>query len=137
MIVGSPDRTSTRGPPARAPNSGSAAAITANKGALRRRSCIALSVLCHYLSSLRFCQSFKKKASAIFGDLEAQFQVRRRWSQELRRSRVKQQVRVRQTQPLLWIVMQTSRDLGGIFGGVHFYEDSGLYWVLQIDCKPQ
>src|SRR6266540_735680 len=39
MIVGSTDRISTRGPPAFASNNGSAAAIKANKEALKRRIC--------------------------------------------------------------------------------------------------
>ena len=50
---------------------------------------------------------------------------------------VKQKLRVRQTQPLLRIVAQISGEIGGVFGGNHFYEYSRFYRILQAHCKAE
>src|SRR6202035_49221 len=107
----------------------------------RNRQRIAFCVLglmsCHCFGSVRFCQAFEQKASTIFRDRETQFHVRGALSLNFRRLRVKQQLRVRQTQPLLWIVLQVSDEIGRVFGRIHFYEHSGFYWSLQVHCKAE
>src|SRR5436190_21864633 len=50
---------------------------------------------------------------------------------------VKQKLRVRQTQPLLRIVAQISGEIGGVFGGNHFYKYSRFYRILQAHCKAE
>src|SRR2546423_1362595 len=56
---------------------------------------------------------------------------------DLRWLGVKQKLRVRQTQPLLRIVAQISGEIGGVFGGNHFYEYSRFYRILQAHCKAE
>src|SRR6266513_1147266 len=56
---------------------------------------------------------------------------------DLRWLGVKQKLRVRQTQPLLRIVAQISGEIGGVFGGNHFYEYSRFYRMLQAHCKAE
>jgi len=101
--------------------------ITAIKGTFRRRICWVSTL--SPPGSLSFCQTLKKNASAIFQDLETQFKFEALglW---ISASGAEQQFRVRQTQPLLWIIVQISRDLGSILEEFTFYEHSGFYRIL-------
>src|SRR6266699_7009533 len=70
---------------------------------------------CHYFRSVRFSNALEQKSSAFLWDRETQFQVRVALFLDLRWLGVEKQLRVRQTQPLLWSVVQITGELGCTF----------------------
>src|SRR5215510_15270572 len=104
-IVGFTDWISTRGPSAFALIETSVGGNTLSKQTqmLTARICIVWLIRCHAFGNVRSGQAFDQEPGTTFGDRETQFQIGVALCLDLRQLRVKQQLRVRQTQPLLWI----------------------------------
>src|SRR5437773_2992935 len=138
MIVGFTDWISTRGPSAFAvlKTSVDAKAISKQIQALLSRVCMVWLIRCHSrFGNIHSCQTLDEKPGAVFGHCKTQFEIGVALCLDLRRLRVKKERRISQPQPLLWIAAQIPCNLCCVFRSVHFYENSGFYWILEVHCK--
>src|SRR5215469_158069 len=137
MTVGFTDWISTRGPSASAvfKTNVDAKAITKQIQALLSPVCMVWLIRCHgRFRNIHACQTFDEKPGTVFGHCKTQFEIGITFL-DFRQLRVKKKRRIGQPQPLLWIAAQILRNVACLFRSVHFYENSGFYWILKVHCK--
>src|SRR5215831_626480 len=138
-MVGFTDWISTRGPSAFAlieTSVGAKATSKQSQTLLWRVSIVCLIRCLGRFGNICSCETLEKKAGAVFGYSKTQLEIGVALCLDFRQLRVKQQLRLGQTQPLLRIVAQIPRNIGCLFRSIHFYQDSGFYRILQVHCKP-
>src|SRR5947207_12688657 len=138
MMVGFTDWISIRGPSAFAvlKTSAGAKAITKQTQKLLWPVCMLWLIRCHgRFWNIHSCQTFDEKPGAVFGHRKTEFEIGVALCLDLRQLGVKKERRIGQSQPLLWIDAQMPRNIGCVFRSVHFYQNSGFYWILEIQCK--
>src|SRR5215469_2651241 len=91
---------------------------------------------CHSrFGKIQTCQTTDEKPGTVLGHCKTQFEIGIALCLDLRQLRVKKKRRIGQPQPLLWIAAQIPYNVACLFRSVHFYENSGFYWILKAHCK--